>query len=228
MPVPDSPAPEAVPPRRSLWAVASFFTSLFVCPPMCLIGPVLGVVGLLQIRLRPQYTGRALAVVGIVLGLMATAGWGAGAVWWNANVRVPMLAGPVDALRQGYAGDPIGFRLAFDGGERRDDAEANRFIETLRTRYGGFRSIQVDRSDDAFASRPGGGRVRIPYLATFDRATLPLEAEFVINDDGSLPMIVKWGWLAVRDPEQGDLTYPSAVAPAASPAASVDSVPDEQ
>ncbi|MCZ6544019.1 MAG: DUF4190 domain-containing protein, partial [Planctomycetota bacterium] len=57
------------------------------------MGPLLGFYALGEIRRDPQRTGRRLAIGGIVIGLLAVAGWGMAARWWDVNARRQMLNG---------------------------------------------------------------------------------------------------------------------------------------
>ena len=124
------------PTRTSLWAIASLACGLLPCPPLCLIAPVLGIVGLLQIRARPAITGRRLAVAGIILGLFASGVWSGASLWWHLHVRRPLIEGPREALVAGFAGDVEAFRGAFH--ESATTKEASAFLVELSQRYGAF------------------------------------------------------------------------------------------
>ena len=59
--------------KRSGLATASFICSLiFCCPVVTLVGVILGIVAILQIR-GSQMTGRGLAWAGIIIGVITTA-----------------------------------------------------------------------------------------------------------------------------------------------------------
>jgi hypothetical protein len=120
----------APPPRMSPWAIASLVCSLAICPPLCLLGPLLGAVALMQMRLRPrQYTGLRLARAGIAIGVAAMVAWGGAGLWWHVHIRRLVLDGPEIALRAGLDGDLATFRASVRGpGAIATDEEAEAFI----------------------------------------------------------------------------------------------------
>jgi hypothetical protein len=198
------------PRRLSLWAAASLPCSLLICPPMCLIGAVLGVVGLIQTR-KPAYRGRGLAVAGVSLGLLFTIGWVIFGVWWNTNVRPPLLNGPKAALARGFAGDTTGFQLAFVyEGPVPDEQVAITFINELRQRYGDLRDVRQAAEAPWDDPSPDRGRVRVPYVFDFAREDVVGEAMFVITEPAG-GLTLKWRYVAIRDATFGDLVYPPDV-----------------
>jgi hypothetical protein len=203
----------------SLWAIASLMCSLIACPPLCLIGPLLGAVGLRQIRRRPHLRGRGLARAGIAVGLAWAIVWLVAGRWWHDHVRTPMIEGPRAALDAGLGGDTAAFRAAFTGaGATATDAEARAFLDELTRRYG----VLVDVRPDPTAPPVGPKDVNrqhpvVPYAFRFDREMVQAEATFVIWV-GDLRPRCKWGVITVRDPERGDLSYPVAWRAAPAPA----------
>ena len=74
--------------RVSALAVSSLVASLLCCPPMGLIGAVLGVAALPGIaRSGGQLGGRSLALAGIVAGLITTMLWGGLVVGMGLGLR---------------------------------------------------------------------------------------------------------------------------------------------
>jgi hypothetical protein len=198
------------PTRTSLWAIASLVCGVLPCPPLCAIAIVLGVVGLVQIRVRPAITGTRLALAGIALGLLASAAWSAGFVWWHVEIRRPLIEGPRDALAAGFAGDVDGFRAAF-----RDPAspgEAAAFLAELGRRYGSFLDMAQDGTPSPDGARAVIDRDRpvVRYRLRFARGNVPGEAQFVRADGAAWPMVLRWGWLHIHDAVRGDLAYPLA------------------
>lgn len=199
------------PPARpwSLWSIAALITSAFLVPPLCLLGPVLGFIGIADTARRGR-RGLPVAVAGIVIGLTATGGWLALGRFWHVHVRTPMIDGPIEPLRAGLGGDVAAFRAAFarDPGE----AEAGAFLARVRDRYGAVRSMEPWTPEDAPRVSPGDIDVSAPvitYRVRFDRAEVTAEARFLTWSDGGLPMILRWGRLWLRDAALGDLSYPA-------------------
>src|SRR5687768_10856974 len=82
-------------PRTSSWAVASFLCSIAVCcPPMTLVGPLLGARALVEMKAHPHVRGRGTALAGIVIGVVALLGWCVLAILWHIQARRPMVNGP--------------------------------------------------------------------------------------------------------------------------------------
>ncbi len=202
----------------SLWAAASLVCSLVLCPPMCVIAVVFGVIGLAQIRRHPAMYGARVAWIGIGVGTLVALAWLGGGVWWHLNVRTPMLAGPGDAIRAGMAGDVATFRDGFLPDPATTDEDAARFCSELNRRYGALLTIRPDDQPDA----PLGftnGHADIPYLLRFEGGAVQGVARFVLMDEGKPPPVCRWAWIRVLDAESGDLSYPvSAPPPAANPA----------
>lgn len=200
-----SPEQPRVPPV-SIWAMLSLLCSLVVfCPVLTLLGPLLGVKALMDIRSRPWLRGRGIALAGIIIGLIATAMSGGAGYWWHVNVRTPILHGPAEELRAGYAGDYDRFRAGFigAGAEASDDA-VEAFFRELDRRYGRLISITQDRTvedeDDAEGLNP-----YVPYVFHFEREIASAEAELVLFAEGLSP---RWKSIMISDPAWGELIYP--------------------
>jgi hypothetical protein len=197
-----------------MWAVMSLLCGIVVlCPVASLVAPILGVVGLLQIRRRADRRGRGLAVAGIVLGLAATGGWAAGAGWWHTHVRRPILSGPAEALRAGQEGDVGAFMAAFTPQvPATPRAEAMAFLDEVSGRYGRLLGwAQAPADDGANAAAPVDTRgLRLSYLYQFEAGPVATEAEFVVRGAQGRRLVLRFAWLALHDPERGDLVYPQS------------------
>jgi hypothetical protein len=182
------------------------------CPVTSVLGPLLGVVALGEIRRRPHRTGTRLAVAGIAVGLLATAGWAATAWWWHLNARVPMLRGPAAALAAGLDGDLEAFRAVFVGqGAGADETRA--YLSEVGARYGRLAgSSQSPAGDEQAPGTPADTRhPRIAYTFQFESGPVEAEARFVVwaQQQG---LVLKFAWLVLRNREAGDLVYPAAAA----------------
>jgi hypothetical protein len=216
-----SPASPGGHARISGWALAALLCSMVAfCPVLTLLGPLLALRALVQIKARPDvFRGTRHAVAAIVLGLVFSLGWFIAGLWWNANVRRPLLDGPADELRAGLAGDIARFKSGFHQSEATSDAEADTFLKEMRRRYGDA-LLQLKQSEDKTRGQlPEHGPARIPYVLRFNRREVQAEAEFIITEAGRPPMILKWGWIRIIDPAEGDLVYPVSDLASAKPQA---------
>jgi len=204
---------QAAPPpiRTTTWAYVSLLCSFGVfCPLLTALGPVLGIKALAEIRSRPGTGGTAIAVTGMVIGIIVTLAWGGAAYWWHRNIRQPILHGPIEALTAGLHGDVSAFKSAFHGpGAVADDDAAEAFLAEVRGRYGMVINMVQDETREPRDVTWGAISPIVPYLMTFESAFVGGEAEFVILDDDAAGIIAAWRWIIIRDPELGDLTYPS-------------------
>ncbi len=205
---PDNPA--RAPRQASFWALAALVCAVAsACPIAALLGIVLGGAALLDIRLNPHRGGRRLAVTAIIVGGIASAGWGAFGWWWHVNVRTPMLHGPAPALRAGLDGDVAAFRDAFVNGGG-DEVEAATFLTSVRNRYGALVGAAQRADDGSVAARNTDVRQPwIPYAFRFESGRLDADAQFIVVEPGQ-GLILKFAWVAIRDPQLGDLVYPAA------------------
>lgn len=179
------------------------------CLPLTAAAPLVGIRALRDIRTRPDRTGRGTTWTGIALGLLFTLGWAVLLYNWHLRARRPMLEGPVAELRAGLAGDVAGFREGFVDGP---EADAQAFLSAVGGRFGELRSIsQRSGGAAADASMP---ELVIPYTMEFDRATVEADAAFLIYETPRR-LVLRWAWLAIRDPVEGDLVYPSSMLDAA-------------
>lgn len=201
------PAPAST--RTSLWAIASVACGVMSCPPLCVLAIILGVVGLVQVRMRPAITGRGLAIDGITIGILMTAGWGTAFGWWHVNVRRPLLEGPRAPLVAGLGGDVEAFRAAFH--EPAPAEETATFLAEVSQRYGNLLDVVQDATPPAGGAREMVDRHRpvVRYRLRFAAASVPAEAEFVRTDGQQWPMVLRWGRLWIEDADRGDLTYPA-------------------
>jgi len=198
----------------SLWAAASLICSLAVCPPLCLIGPALGLVALARMRHGPAQRGRGLAIAGISVGLAVCLGWLAAGRAWHVYVRRPLLEGPRAALRAGFAGDVPRFRAAFVDGGDGDDLAAAAFIAELRRRYGAFVTTSLAPAPEGEQPKIDWNRPRVRYRIEFGQETVDSESVFVIKDPDRSGYVLRFAWLLVHDPVRGDLGYPTSSASA--------------
>ncbi len=161
-----------------------------------------------------------------MLGVIFTAGQAyvyPPAIKWIGQSIEMVMGGPDQALADGFAGDPVAFKSHFYGaGTRATDAEAQAFIDTLRSRYGEYRGCAFDQKNQPPASF-GQPSSEFAYILTFEKATVDAKAQIIWVDERTNDMVYKFGWVKIED-DLGDLTYPgSTPRPSTAPA---DDTPD--
>ncbi len=200
--------------KTSRLAIASLVCSLICCVPVTTIpGILLGVGAMLSISNNPARRGKGLAVAGILLGVIFTAGQAfvyPPVIKWVGRSIEMVMGGPDQALADGFAGDPVAFKSHFYGaGTRATDAEAQAFIDTLRSRYGEYRGCAFDQKNQPPASF-GQPSSEFAYILTFENATVDAEAQIIWVDERTPnDMVFKFGWVTIEDRDLGDLTYPA-------------------
>ncbi|MHC4107102.1 MAG: hypothetical protein ACYSXF_09895 [Planctomycetota bacterium] len=198
--------------RTSVWAIVAMLCSAAIfCPLLTLIGPLIAIRALVEIRRGEAVRGQGFALAAIAIGLLATVGWVYGAYWWDRHARAPMLAGPQAALHAGFAGDVAGFRDDFCcEAAAAPDLEAIAFINELRRRYGEFVESAglPDRQPEGSALDPAG--VGIWYRLRFERAEVDARAVFHVWADGQSGLVLKFSSVAVVDPQRGELVFPAS------------------
>ncbi len=177
-----------------------------------MLGPLFGLKALAEMRTDPRISGKRMARAGIVIGSIATAFWIGAAVWWHINVRTPILAGPIDALTAGFAGDLDGFRAGFCcEAESATDEQAIVFLAELSRRYGKYQGIRLgEMSEDAAIAQPDGAgfRKRVPYVLDFDNGAVQAVADFVVVDGNGRTIALNFSRLQIIDDNLGDMAYP--------------------
>ncbi len=200
--------------KTSGLAIGSLVCSLICCVPVTTIpGILLGIGAMISISNNPARKGKGLAVAGILLGVIFTAGQAyvyPKLIDFAGKTVELVMNGPNDALAVGFANDPVAFKSHFYGtGAQATDAEAQAFIDTLRSRYGDFQSCHFDEQAQ---TSPAFGQPSsvFPYILTFDdNATLDADAQIIWVDERTSDMVYKFGWVIVKDPDLGDLRYPA-------------------
>lgn len=205
------PAAEA---KTSGLAITSLIFSLICCIPTTVLGVLFGIGALVSISGNPAKKGKGIAVAGIVLGLLFSAGQAVFYPRVGSYVKEVILLvqdGPKDALTAGFAGDYDAFRSAFHGdGASASDEEVQAFIDQLQERYGPFVSSHMDEQ----GTQPAFGQpvVVFPYVIEFQNQTLDGEAEIVFSDPQRGGFVNKFGFVMIFDPAAGDIEFPSRTA----------------
>ena len=199
--------------KTNRWAIVAILCSLcFFILPIVIFGPLLAIIALSDIRRNPQQRGKVLATSALFFGCVVILVYFVGALWWNANVRKPMLYGPANELIAGYQGDYSGFKSGFDGeGASAPDIEVSELIASLKLRYGNFVSSEQMQSEDSSAdSDPDLLHPQISYIFEFERKQVPALADFLVIDLSQRDFVGKFKWVIIQDDELGDLVYPAS------------------
>ncbi len=200
-------------------AIASLVCSLICCVPVTTIpGILLGVWAMVSINGNPALKGKGLAMAGILLGVIFTAGQAfvyPKAIEFIGKSVEMVMHGPNDALTSGFAGDPTAFKSHFYGkGVRASDAEAQAFIDTLRSRYGEFQGCEFDQRNQPQSSF-GQPNTTFAYILSFENDAVDCRTQIIWADERTGAAVFKLGRITITDPDLGDLTYPAKTPPSA-------------
>lgn len=209
---------DAAPPLvTSKLAIAALVCAiLVVCPPIPLIGALLGLIALFTVGERSGTKGKGLALVAVVIGLIATAA-AAFIVYFMVDMGMKFVEKaqqrPNEVLTAGFSGDIDGFLAGFNNPQANAE-DATLFLTTLESRYGEFIDCRWDMQNSQSQSSPGQPRVTMPYFLEFDQKTLNANIELVFDESGGSVTAVmenmQLGYIMVNDPENGDLRFPPA------------------
>ena len=205
---------EARPVRTTPWAFGALLCSVIVfCPLATLLGPLLGLRAIAEVRTRPGTGGTGMAVTAILIGVIATFGWIVAVFWWNDNIRRPMLSGPAREFAAAQQGDYRTFRAGFVGpaAEAGND-EIAAFIREMIQRYGLLLSIQQNETVQADEPEPGRLEPFIPYIFEFETGPREAEVEFALFEEGWFPRPY-WKSVIIMDPIAGNLAFPPDATP---------------
>lgn len=201
-----------MPPRTSKLAVWSLICSILICcPALTALGVILGLAALPAIGRNPALRGRGMAIAGILIGVITTAGTGYASYKLYSVMRTTMTAmndGPTAIMEAGKARDFNAVRAGFYGaGATATDQEIADFFDTLDQRYGPFVSSQWNQP--AMTAQPGQSEFPIPYFLTFENvADVDAELDFVVADQTTGAFVNKPRSITIFDAERGDLTFP--------------------
>lgn len=207
--------------KTSGLAIGSLVCSLICCVPVTTIpGILLGIGAMVSIGNNPAKKGKGLAIAGILLGVIFTGGQAyvyPKAIDFVRKSYEMVITEVNDTLADGFTGDSVAFKSHFYGtGAQATDAEAQAFIDMLRSRYGEFQGCALNEQVQASPSFGQPSSV-FPYVLTFDDATVDAEAQIIWADERTGEIVFKLGWVTVTDPDLGNLRYPLKMPPVPSP-----------
>lgn len=202
-----------IPPTTGKLAIASLVSGLvFCCPVASLLAPVLGIAHFIAAAGKPWVRGGGLAIGGILLGVIFTAGWAF--IAWSGysvfrqateisqQVMADLDAGDLEAAKARFLGDGV------------TTEELSAGFSAVTDRYGTFESM---RFDEAAEAPPSGNTIELPFVATFDRdgetrevpvrvslmprpGTLDIRiVEIEFGDEDESPLLIPPGGQAIED-----------------------------
>jgi len=203
------------PPRTSGWAMAAIFcSSALCCPVLTLLGPLIALRALVQTKAAPErFAGRGMAKAAVAIGLIATVIQFVALTWWNRHARQPMIHGPMQEFVAGQRGDWDAVRAGFSGdGALSSDAELKAFFDEVNHRCGRLLEI-TQRTADPKQAASDSFALRIPYTMKFETGAFDADALFEMRREGRVAFVLRWKWVRIVDPRDGDLVYPSSAQP---------------
>lgn len=164
-------------------AVASLVFGLLLCIPGAGIpGAAFGAIGFASTGATGTRRGRGLAVAGLVLSVIAIAGWAIAAVSMKklydtaiAPTMEVIFAGPDRTLEAAFDDDQTSFEADWMPAHAPTDAERKAFVAGVTLAMGAFQSASLDENGGPPPSNsmgPGGEAFEIPYLLEFENGSV--------------------------------------------------------
>lgn len=182
---------DAAPEERpvSATAVASLVFGLLLCIPGAGIpGAALGAIGFATTGSTGTRRGRGLAVAGLVLSVVAIAGWAIAAVsakqLYDTTIAPTMevvFTGPDRTLTAAFNDDQTAFEADWMPGTAPADAERKAFVAGVTLALGAFQSAKLDENGGpppTDSMGPGGDAFEIPYTLQFANGSVSTLVRF--------------------------------------------------
>lgn len=186
------------------------------------LGVLLGAIAVATTGATSERKGRGLGFAAVIIGLIMCVVWAWIAMKGYGLIKeydVFVRTGPQQTLKTGFDGNVSGFQADFDGpGSTAPVAEAQAFLDQLKSRYGAFQSAKIDEQGGPPPQpQPGQTKLSFPYVLTFANQTVNADIELVFADKNAKSLsgmfLKKFGYIIIEDPVNGDLAYPSSAAP---------------
>jgi hypothetical protein len=219
----------AEPATTSGLAITALVLSLIGIIPCCgpvtaPLGALLGLIAFFTIGSNPQRKGRGMALAALLIGVILIVLYISAFIWGYNKFAKPLESGPGNALQAGFAGNIPAFKAQFFGSaQAASDAEAQAFVDELRSRYGDFRASFQD--DAALRANPPTFQDMMqpvkehPYRFQFANKTVSATVEYAAQDPqtGEFFWGIRFARIVVHDPDLGDLIYPAESAATTAP-----------
>ncbi len=163
--------------RWSPWTLLSLALSVGLCPLITICAIPVALIGLRDVRLSGR-RGRAVAIAALWIACILTPVTTVFAIWWNANVRVKLIDGPIEALRAGQNGDIKAFMEGLGGAQAAGDAKAaGAFLDAVTSRWGAV--VSMRQSESASEVEAPSGAWWVGYDVMFEHGATPGRAFYV-------------------------------------------------
>jgi len=220
---------EMAEPQRSGLATAALICSLIICCPITtIIGPILGLIALIQLKGKPHISGKGFALSGIVIGVVSSI------IWIVISVRVVGMGMELlekaqtlstEAIQVGYEGDYQTFRTKFSKNvPSMSDEEIKTFIDTLQTRYGNFDSslLEMDAQYQQTVET-SSLEIYLPVQFIFETEDASGYVMFDILPITMIEYDISISYIEINDSKHGALVFPAGAKPSPAQDSSDDS-----
>ena len=164
-------------PRTSVSSIASLVCGLLACIPFAtgLAAVVLGIVGIRKTR-DPMASGRGMAIVGLILGVLSLAGWAIGGAVGAGMYALFRSAEPARVTAEEFVRDlaegkvDAAMALSVEGVDRANLVATSEEFKS----WGAFRSLGLETV--SLEQAQGQSQMTIGGTATFADETRPYQA----------------------------------------------------
>ena len=200
--------------QRSGVATASLICSLIICCPITtFLGPILGLIALIQLKGKPHISGKRFAWSGIVIGVVTSVVWIVGSlIVVDMGLRFLERAQTIstETIQAGYDGDYKTFRTKFSSNvSSMSDEEIKTFVNTLQTRYGNFDSLLLDMDAEYKSQETSSLEAYLPIQFIFETEDASGYVMFDITPITMIEYYLSISYIEINDSKHGELFFPT-------------------
>ena len=168
--------------RWSPWTLLSLALSVGLCPLITVCAIPVALIGLRDVRTSGR-RGRRVAITALWIACILTPVTTVFAIWWDANVRMKLIDGPIEALRAGQHGDVVAFMDGLGGPQPGADTDtAVAFLDAVTSRWGAV--VSMRQSESASEVKAPEGAWWVGYDVMFEHGATPGRAFYVLQAPG--------------------------------------------
>ena len=198
---------------RNGLATASLICSLIICCPIAtIVGPILGLFALSNMKGKPQISGRGFAWSGIVIGVVSTIVWavlGTFITYMGLDFIEKVGTISTETIQAGYEGDYKKFRANLTRSSSSvTDEEIKTFIDTLQTRYGNFDSSIFNKQSQNLSMESSEGEEVFSVRYIFETNDVFGALFIKITSDTMLDYEMHISRITIFDSTDGDIVFP--------------------